>query len=90
MRHPKGSRKYCVVCVLCRGTIVSPANVVQHTNLEQGHGDGLKYLSGYARREGSDEDGRKPFYKLHGVALSEPQNSGKLPSSILALRTDVC
>lgn len=90
MRVLKGNRKYCVVCAFWSGPIVRFANVVQHTNLRTGHGDGLRHSSGCLRREGSDASGRKPFDKLHGVALPEPQKLRDASQcSILTCSTEV-
>ena len=70
--------------------IVRFAYVVQHTSLRTGHGDGLKHSSECLRREGSDANGCKPFDKLHGVALFEPQKFKEASQcSILALSTEV-
>lgn len=90
MRVLKGNRKYCVVCAFWSRPIVRFANVVQHTNLRTGHGDGLRHSSGCLRREGSDANGRKPFDKLHGVALPEPQKLRDASQcSILTCSTEV-
>ncbi len=66
-------RKDCAVLTLQSEPIVRRANIVQHTSLRVGYGDGFVYPSGYSEREGSDVVGRKPANKLHGVAISWPQ-----------------